>query len=409
MEETKLHRQLRWPWVAIIISLVCAFGLGIYVGFEHRPWIERAGNISHKEPEVVTNADFEPFWKAWNIIKDQYPFGDKITDQDMVWGAINGLMSSLGDPYSTFFPPEESKSFNEEIEGSFGGIGMEVGSKEHLLTVIAPIKGSPAERAGIRSGDIILKIDGKTANDLPIDKAIDLIRGEPGTTVKLTIYREGEPDSLEFSIKREKIDVPVINGELRSDGIYVISLYSFNANSAPLFRKELEKFEQTGVHKLILDLRGNPGGFLDAAIDIGSYFIPQGSPIVIEDYGNGKDQEIHRSYGYASLGNNFKMAVLVDGGSASASEILAGALSEQGVAKLIGEQTFGKGSVQKVVDVTPETSLKLTIAKWLTPKGVSISEKGLTPDIVVKPTKADYEAKRDVVLNRAVEYLTTGK
>ncbi len=407
--ESRFSRSTKWSWLGIVLVLGLVFGLGLYVGYEHRPWIERIANVSHKEPETATTADFEPYWKAWNIIKDQYPFGDKVTDQDRVWGSIQGMVSALGDPYSTFFSPEESKSFNEEIEGSFGGIGMEVGQKDHVLTVIAPIKGTPAEKAGIRSGDIVLKINDKPATDLSTDKAVDLIRGEPGTTVKLSMYREGEPEALEFNITRQKIDVPVIDGELRSDGIYIISLYSFNANSSDAFRKELQKFSNSGASKLILDLRGNPGGFLDSAIDIASYFIPQGSPIVIEDYGKGKEQEIHRSYGYGVPSKDFKMAVLVDGGSASASEILAGALSEQGVAKLIGEQTFGKGSVQKVIEVTPDTSLKLTIAKWLTPKGISISEKGLTPDIVVKPTKADFEAKRDVALERAIEYLKTGK
>jgi carboxyl-terminal processing protease len=409
MNDTQAHRNSRWPWIASVLSLIIAFGLGIYVGYEHRPWIERAGNISHKETEVVTSADFEPFWKVWNIIKQEYPFGENITDQDRVWGAVNGLVSSLNDPYSTFFSPKESKNFNEEIEGAFGGIGMEVGVKDRLLTVVAPLKGSPAERAGIRSGDVVLKINETVATDLAIDKAIDMIRGEPGTKVHLSLYREGEPEPLELNITREKIEVPVTEGIKRDDGIYVINLYNFNANSALSFRKELEKFEASGYQKLILDLRGNPGGYLESAIDIASYFIPQGSPIVIEDYGKGGDRDVHRSYGYASLGQNFKMVVLVDGGSASASEIVAGALSEQGVAKLIGQQTFGKGSVQQVIDITPETSIKLTVAKWFTPKGVSISEKGLTPDIEVKPTKADFEAKRDVALIRAVEYLTTGK
>lgn len=238
MEERTIRRGYRWSWVLVIATLFAVFGLGIYIGYEHRPWVERVSNVAHKEPEVVTSADFEPFWKAWNIIKDEYPFGDGITDQDRVWGAINGLVSSLNDPYSTFFSPTEKKNFDDEIEGSFGGIGMEVGRKENLLTVITPIKGTPAERAGIRSGDIIFKIDNTVVADMPVDEAIDLIRGEPGTTVHLTLYREGEPEAKEFPIVREKIEVPVIDGEMLDGGIYVIHLYNFNANSSSSFRKQ---------------------------------------------------------------------------------------------------------------------------------------------------------------------------
>ena len=169
--ENRLSRSTKWSWLGTILVLGLVFGLGMYVGYEHRPWIERIANVSHKEPETATTANFEPYWKAWNIIKDEYPFGDGITDQDRVWGAINGLVSSLNDPYSTFFSPTEKKNFDDEIEGSFGGIGMEVGRKENLLTVITPIKGTPAERAGIRSGDIIFKIDNTVVADMPVDEA----------------------------------------------------------------------------------------------------------------------------------------------------------------------------------------------------------------------------------------------
>ena len=384
--------------------LATSFFIGVSIGFNKRPWIEKVTGISNKTPEVATTADFEPFWKVWNLINEKSPDAKEAKDQDRVWGAVSGLVSSLNDPYSVFFPPTESKAFQDEIAGEFSGVGMEVGIKDKILTVIAPLKGTPAEKAGIKPGDKILKIDGKNSTDLSVDQAIKLIRGEKGTKVKLTIYREGDDAPSEIEITRDAIAIPTIDGKLRDDGIYVINLYNFSVQSAELFRQELIKFEDSKSTKLVLDLRGNPGGYLDAAVDIASWFLPEGKPIVIEDFGNEKDEEVYRSKGYDVFkGGNLKMAILVDGGSASASEILAGALSEHGVAKLVGEKTYGKGSVQELIPITDKTSLKITIAKWLTPNKISISKKGLTPDYVVPITKDDLAKKRDPQLEKALE------
>lgn len=389
----------------IFLIITVSFSLGTAFGYTKRPWINKVSGVENKNPQVVTTVDFEPFWKAWNIINEKSPDAVKLSDQDRVWGAVKGLVGSLNDPYSTFFPPEEAKQFTETIDNEFSGVGMEVGIKDKVLTVVAPMKGSPADKAGIKSGDKIFKIDGKIASEMTVDEAIKLIRGQAGTQVSLTLYREGEIEPLVIKVTRDIIKVPVVESEQREDGVYVISVYNFGTDVASLFQKELQTFVASGSSKLVIDLRGNPGGLLEAAIDMSSWFLPQGTAVVIEDFGAKGQPQTYRSRGYALPIQNLKIAILVDGGSASASEIMTGALQENGVAKVFGTQTFGKGSVQELVPLTSDTSIKITVAKWLTPKGNSISEKGIAPDVEVKITKDDIEKKRDPVLEKASAYL----
>lgn len=392
----------------VIISLIFilgVLGLGVYLGYSHRPEIEKVVSIINKNPQVETTADFSTFWKVWNTLNEKSIYAKKIEDQDRVWGAISGLASSMGDPYTVFFPPKENKSFNEEIAGSFEGIGAEIGMKDGILTIVAPLKDTPAWQSGLKAGDKIVKIDNVIANDMTIDGAIDLIRGPRGTTVTLTILRNGENKTRDFVITREKIQVPTIDTELRSDGIFIIKFYSFSQNSASLFRNALIKFINSESNKLILDLRGNPGGYLDSAVNIGSWFIDEGKVILSEDNGNGSKPKIYRSHGPRLFTDKLSFVVIVDGGSASASEILAGALREHGIAKLVGEKTFGKGSVQELVEITDETSLKVTVANWYTPNGVSISKDGLEPDIKVELTQKDFDAKKDPQMDKAIEIL----
>ena len=390
---------------ATILSVALFFVLGIYIGDRNRPEIDKVIGVSGKEIQVVTQTDFSPFWKAWNTINEKYPTAGKITDQDRVYGAISGLVDSLNDPYSVFFTPDKAKSFKDEIAGNFDGIGMEVGMKDKVLTVIAPLKDTPAYRANIKSGDKILKIDKTATAGLSIEEAIKLIRGEKGTTVTLTIFREGNQQPKEIKIVRDTINIPTLDTEIRKDGIFVIKLYSFSANSANLFRDAMRQFVESKDDKLLLDLRGNPGGYLDAAVDMASWFLKGGKTIVTEDYGNNKAPEIYRSKGYDIFNDKLKFVILIDNGSASASEILAGAMQDNGRAKLVGSQSFGKGSVQEVVNITPDTILKITVAKWLTPNGTSISEKGLTPDYPVEITQKDLDAKKDTQMDKAVELL----
>lgn len=400
----KQHKTVRI--YATVLLVIGFFGLGIYLGLNHKQDIEKIISINSKESVALARqTDFSSFWKVWNLINEKYPESQKITDEERVYGAISGLVGSLNDPYSVFFKPDEAKTFQEDISGNFTGVGMEVGMKDKVLTVIAPLKNTPAEKAGIKSGDKILKIDKTVTSDLSLDQAIKLIRGEKGTTVTLMIFQEGETEPKEIKIVRDIINTPVLDSELRKDGIYVIHLYNFSANSSSLFDGAMKKFYASKSNKLIIDLRGNPGGYLDASISMGSYFIPSGKTVVIENYGQNNTQKIYRSKGGPALPKGFKAVILIDGGSASASEILAGAMQDYGLAKLVGTQSYGKGSVQEVLNVTPDTLLKVTVAKWLTPNGKSISEKGLTPDYKVELTKKDIEAKKDPQMEKALELL----
>ncbi len=396
-------KSKRAPIVVLIV--IGFFAFGVYIGISYRTPIEKVVGISGKDVAVTTTADFSPFWKVWNLINEKYPGATEITDQERVYGAISGLIGSLDDPYSVFFKPDDAKMFESDISGNFGGIGMEVGLKDKVLTVVSPLKDTPAYKAGLKSGDKILKIDETVTSDMSIEEAIKLIRGDKGTAVTLTIMRAGEKQPREVKIIRDIINVPTLDTELRPDGIFVIKLYSFSANSANLFRDALRKFSDARTDKLLLDLRGNPGGYLDSAISMASWFLPGGKTVVTEDYGTGIEPEIFRSRGYNIFSDQLKFVILIDEGSASASEILAGALQDHGRAKLVGAQSYGKGSVQQVIDVTPDTLLKITVAKWLTPNGVSISKKGLTPDYEVELTQADSDADRDPQMDKAVQLL----
>ncbi len=388
-----------------LILLIGVFSLGTYMGYSRRPEIEKVFSITNKNTQVETTADFNSFWKAWNLINEKSLYAKKISDQDRVYGAISGLASSLKDPYTVFFPPEENKLFTDEIKGSFGGIGAEVGIKDQVLTVVAPLKDNPAMKVGLKSGDKILKIDKTATNEMTVDEAINLIRGPKGTIVTLLVLRPGEKTTREFKITRDEIAIPTIDTEFRNDNIFVLKFYSFSENSANLFKDALQKFIDTRSHKLIIDLRGNPGGYLDAAVNIASWFVDQGKTVVSEDFGENRKPIIYRSHGPKLFDKSLQLVVLVDGGSASASEILAGALKEHGIATLVGEKTFGKGSVQELVDITDDTSLKITVARWLTPNGVSISDHGLDPDVEVSINQKDLDAGRDPQLDKAVSIL----
>lgn len=374
-----------------------------------------AKNVESTEvPQDIQNADFAPLWKAWALLDQKIaPFKstetDVVTNQQKVWGAIQGLAASYNDPYTVFFPPEEAKAFSENVKGEFGGVGMEVVVKDNLITVVAPLKGTPAEKAGIRPNDRIIKIDETSALDISLNKAVSLMHGEPGTAVKLTIAREGESKELEFNIIRAIIEVPTIKTELK-DGVFVITLFSFSENSAPKFRDALVEFgtlyDRNVTKKLIIDLRNNPGGYLESAVDITSFFLPEGTEIVREVGNKSYKEKIYRSKGFDVFKNDLKLAVLINGGSASASEIVASALQDHKKAIVVGEKSFGKGSVQELIPITKDTSLKVTIARWLTPKGNSISDGGITPDIIVEKEKVtEGQNPKDVQLLRAITEL----
>lgn len=418
------HRQYRKRSVVVYgvsfaLVAVLAFGAGLFVGGNDSTAsvisrIPLVGDGLDATPDQ--SADLAPFWKAWNALEENYVSTHASSTlpsaEERLYGAISGLASSYGDPYTVFLPPVEAKIFAENISGSFAGVGMEIGIKDGILTVIAPLKGTPAERAGIKSGDQIATIDGKSTDGISIDKAVSKIRGPAGTTVSFTLIRSGKP--LDIKVVRDTIQVPETDDGIdEASGVYHIALYEFTANSASLFSQALERFKASGSRKLVVDLRGNPGGYLDAAVDIASHFLKVGTTVVTEDFGEKEPEQVHTSLGYNDVPTGTKIVVLIDGGSASASEILAGALQDAGVATIIGTKSFGKGSVQTLLDLD-DGSLKITVARWVTPNGHWIMDNGITPDIeaaYVAPQSDDAQAKdkEDSQMLRAIRFLTEGK
>jgi len=397
---------------ALIAAL--AFGMGVVMGgggsvaavVSHVPLI---GDGLDATPDQ--SVDLTDFWKAWNALNENYVLTHASSTlpsaKDRVFGAISGLASSYGDPYTVFFPPEEAKAFSDNISGSFGGVGMEIDVKDNALTVIAPLKGTPAEAAGIKAGDLIAAIDGKSTDGLSTEKAVRQIRGLIGTTIDFTIIRNGK--ALNIKVVRDTIQVPETKDSLdAASGVYSIALYQFTANSADLFNQTFSRFKASGAKKLIIDLRSNPGGYLDAAVDIASHFLPEGATIVTEDFDGKESNNVHTSLGYDDVPVGTKIVVLIDGGSASASEIFAGALQDADVATVMGTKSFGKGSVQTLIDIE-KGSLKVTVARWITPSGNWIMGNGVVPDIEVAYVKADTPEEKDSQVVRAIKFLTTGK
>ncbi len=423
MDEAKKRRggwrKIVGYGVAFVLVAAVAFGAGVTVG-AGGPATENVisripliGDGLNATPDQ--NADLTDFWKAWNALESDYVITHASstlpTTKDKVFGAIQGLAASYGDPYTVFFPPTEAKQFSEDISGSFAGVGMEIDIKDGVLTVIAPLKGTPAAKAGVKTGDQIVAIDGKSTDGVAVDEAVNEIRGPVGTTVDLTIVRGGK--TLDVKIVRETIQVPETDDGLdQKNGVYHIALYEFTSNSADLFDAALARFKASGSTKLVVDLRGNPGGYLDAAVDIASHFLPKGATVVTEDYDGKQPSDVLTSYGYDDLPAGTKTAVLVDSGSASASEILAGALEDNHAAEIIGEKSFGKGSVQTLIPID-NGALKVTIARWITPAGHWIMGNGITPDITVGIATSTpaftADTAGDPQYARAVRFLTVGR
>lgn len=392
--------------ILVLIAFVFGLGIGQKNFSSNRDTIF---NIQNNEKQSTVKVDMNNFWTAWEILENKFVSSknkELVSDDEKLWGAIEGLASSYGDPYTVFMPPEDAKIFDGDVSGSFSGVGMELGMKDGVITVVSPLKGTPAYNAGVKSGDKLLFINGTSTEGMGTDKAVKLIRGAIGTKIKIKFYREKTNETLEKELTRAMIDIPTIETEIKGE-VFVIRLYNFYAPSPNLFKDALREFINSGKTKLVLDLRGNPGGYLEASVDMASWFLSLGKVIVREDFGDNIEETIYRSKGYDVFNDNLKMVVLVNEGSASASEILAGALQEQGKAKLVGTKTFGKGSVQEVVRLDGGASLKVTIARWLTPLGNSISENGLTPDYKVEITEKDILAGKDPQLDKALEVLNT--
>jgi len=390
--------------LCILVSLGLVFGLGYYYGreeFKISLWQSFTKNTQIQNKTEYKNLDFSLFWEVWQRLEEKFINRQNLDPQKMIYGAISGMVKSLKDPYTQFMDPEESKMFLEDVSGSFEGIGAEIGKRLDQLQIIAPLEGTPAKKAGLRSGDKILKIDDTISSDLTVDEAVKLIRGPKGTKVTLTILRDNEPQKIE--IIREIIKVPTLKFELKNKIAY-IKIYSFNGNLNSDFKKTASEILKSGAKKIVLDLRDNPGGYLNAAEEIAGWFLKKNDLILIEDYGKNEAKKEHRNEMNGEFAD-FPIVVLINQGSASASEILAGALHDIRSIKLIGEKSFGKGSVQELENLEDGSSIKITVARWLTPSGKSIMDEGLEPDIKIEMTLEDYEKDRDPQLDKAMEII----
>jgi len=380
--------------IFLIIIIFVVFGVGFWLG-------EETKICPFCPPEEV---DFSIMWETWHKLEESYVNPNDLNEQKMVWGATKGMVESVGDPYTIFFTPEETKKFLEDVSGEFEGVGMEIGIKDNQLQIVSPLENTPAEKAGLRPGDKIIKIDDALTLNITIEEAVSLIRGPKGTEVNLTIAREGWESTQEFKIKRDVIKVPSMKWELMEDNVVYIKLYHFSENLDRDFRTAAVEILKTSADKIILDLRSNPGGYLERAQDVAGWFLEKGQAVVIEDFSEEEEQIIYKAKGGSEF-LNYPVIIIINEGTASASEILASALRDNRKIELIGKTSYGKGSVQKLEHLQDGSSLKVTVAKWLTPAGEHITDKGLTPDIEVEFTEEDYNQDQDPQLDRALEII----
>ena len=378
--------------ISLIILVIVSAGFGFYFG---------KTQCKICQPEEI---DFSLFWEAYHKLQEKFVDKGKFDIQKIIYGAISGMVKSLEDPYTVFLKPEETKRFIEDVKGTFEGVGMEIDIRKGQLQVISPLEGTPAQRAGLRAGDKIIKIDDKPTTDMTIEEAVNLIRGPKGSEVTLTIFREEWEKTKEIKIVRAVIEVPSLKWEIKNENIAYLKLYQFSEKASFDFRIAAIEILASPCQKIILDLRNNPGGYLEVAQEISGWFLKRGEIVVIEDFGARKERNIYKAQGNASL-VGFPVVILINQGSASGSEILAGALRDNRDILLIGEKSFGKGSVQELERLSEGSSLKITVAKWLTPKGELITDKGLEPDIKVEMTEEDYEEGKDPQLDKAIEII----
>lgn len=389
----------------VVFLLILAFIIGWRFGGnkagaqqEDVPSVAGVNSISS---EYKGDTDFQLFWDLWQDIKENYVH-QPVNDIDLYYGAMQGILAATGDQYSGFFTPEMASSFDEELSGTFSGIGVEIGRRNDVIVVIAPLEGSPGAQAGLKPGDIIVAIDGEDALNISLDEAVSKIRGEEGTSVTITVISKDADEPRELTVTRNKIEHVGMRWEFREDGIAHLRLSSFDSdteNLLNLFIREVQKEEVKGI---VLDLRNNPGGFLEMSIEVASEWIENG--VIVKERDLDEEDRVHQARGKARLAA-IPTVVLVNQGSASASEIVAGALQDYGVATLVGEQTFGKGSVQKYDQLQDGSAYRLTVAVWLTPNDRQIDKEGIAPDILIEMTEDDFNSDRDPQLDKAIELL----
>lgn len=389
----KSHKTLH-----VILFALLMFIVGTSVGFTGRDTLEKRmlqGDVQHEN--LPENLQYDEVETVYDSLRTN--FDGELRYEDLINGLKEGLVKASGDPYTEFLDEEEAISFEEDLNGKFTGIGAELGKDGQFVVIVSPLSGFPAEAAGLMPRDVIAEIDGENAYDISISEAVSKIRGEKGTNVKLTIVRN-ETERLEFEITRDEITIPSVEYEIREGSIGYLKISRFGNDTTELARKAATEFINQNVTGVIVDVRGNPGGLLDAAVKVTSLWVEEGQ-VVVEQRQSGKTEATLRALGNAALGA-VPTVVLIDEGSASASEILAGALRDHGKAKVIGEKSYGKGSVQKLIQFRDGSELKVTVARWFTPGGKNIDQEGIEPDEKVERTIEDFEAERDPQLDVAL-------
>ncbi|MDD3066480.1 MAG: S41 family peptidase [Candidatus Gracilibacteria bacterium] len=390
----------------IIVLPILAFLLGFEIASKELITSTSSPAVA-EVTEAASPEDLKMFWQVWEKVKEKYVDVEKLDAEKMMYGAMRGIVESLGDPHSEFMDPEESKEFLNSLEGSLTGIGAEVGMRDGMLVIVSPLRGSPAEKAGLLPGDNIFKIDGEITSNLSITEAVQKIRGEANTKVTLTIFRQGEVESRDVIITRAFIDIDSVVVTKREDGIAIATVSTFAEDTAAEFKKALVTLAAEKPKGVILDLRFNGGGFLDAAIEMASDLMTEGPVVKIHE--RGKADKIVGVTGYSILPQT-PLVVLINEGSASSSEILAGALRDNGRAKIFGKKSFGKGTVQELIqDFADGSILRVTVAKWFTPAGTDVTAEGIHPDFEVELSAKDFFAGNDTQLNAAAKYLLTGE
>ncbi len=395
--------------IIILVLLAGAYYFGYQAGNKGFVFSPKEFKLVSQNDQPAT-VDYNLLWKAMDVVNQKYI--DKPVDQQQVlYGAVAGAVASVGDPYTSFFPPKELQNFKTDLKGSFGGIGAEVGKKDGNIVIVAPLDDTPAKRAGLLAKDIIVAVDGQNTQGWSVEQAVSKIRGTKGTPVTLTIYREGKNKPFDVKIVRDDIKIKSVkweyketevNGQKRDVAVITISRFGDDTNG--LFNQAVNDVLKHDIVGIIVDLRNDPGGYLQTAVDVASAWVKSGELVVSEAKSDGTS-EIFKASGNPRLAG-LKTIVLVNGGSASAAEILAGALHDHNLAQLLGEKTFGKGSVQELVDLPGGSAVKVTVAKWITPGGKNLNKDGLDPDIEVKLTEEDITAGKDVQMESALTQFT---
>ncbi len=393
-----------------IVKKILMFSAGLLYGAKNGILINNlvrvgTGKVLNKDitpKQYLQDVSFSLYWDLWDTIQKRYYDFKNVKEVDMFYGSLAGMVAALNDPYSVFLSPQVNEEFTDELSGKFEGIGAEIGIRKDQLTIIAPLPDTPAFRAGLKIGDKILAIDGIDTQGMALDKAVSLIRGEKGTKVKLTIATASDNEIKDVEIVRDTINIISVTWEQKDNQTAYIKISYFNEDTFERFRQAVAEALKNNPKNIILDLRGNPGGFLDTAVKIASYWVDN-QPVVLEKLYDGSITTFP-AVGKPVLKDK-KTYILINGGSASASEIVAGALQDYNLATIVGEQSFGKGSVQDLINFVDGSAVKLTVAKWLTPKSNAIDQVGITPDVVVEMTSDDYDENRDPQLDKVLELI----